>query len=93
VAAIIIGFLEIIHPVLAFHQIHCSATQISFGVVFEIPEPAENDEPYDIDSDYIPNFDKIVWEKNLDKYDQETLAKLILKSKPHKIKSGDFNQE
>ncbi|MCP3873748.1 MAG: hypothetical protein GY699_11400 [Desulfobacteraceae bacterium] len=80
------GFLEIIHPALAIHQIRCSRNQISFGVVFELGHD------HDIDSDYIPDFGKIVWKKNIDKYDEDMISSLISKSNPYKVKYGDFDQ-
>ena len=78
------GFIEIIHPALALHQESCSRSQISFGVIFEI---AEN---HDIDSVYIPNYNKIIWKKNIDQYDPATLASLIAASTPRKVKFGEF---
>ena len=80
------GFIEVIHPALELHQESCSRSQIIFGVIFEIAED------HDIDSAYIPDYNKIVWKKNLDQYDRATLAALIIKSTPHKVKFGKFGQ-
>jgi len=79
------GFIEIIHPALALHQESCSRSQISFGVIFEI------DKNHDINSVYIPDYNKIIWKKNIDKYDRATLDSLIAASTPHKVKFGEFD--
>ncbi len=80
------GFLEIIHPALALHQVRCSRNQITFGVIFEL------DSHHDMDSDYIPDYDQVVWKKNMDQYDKEKISSLIAASTPHKVKFGDFKQ-
>ena len=79
------GFTEIIHPTLALHQESCGRSQISFGVIFEI------DKNHDIDSVYIPDYNNIIWKKNLNKYDRATLASLIAASTPHKVTFGEFD--
>ncbi len=77
------GFLEIIHPALALHQIRCSRNQIDFGIVFEL-EP-----DFDIDSPFIPDYNMIVWKKNYKKFDQETLTQRIAACQPHKVRIGN----
>lgn len=76
------GFIEIIHPALALHQESCSRSQINFGVIFEIGKN------HDINSVYVPDYNKIIWKKNIDKYDRATLASLIAASTPRKVKFG-----
>jgi len=80
------GFVDVIHPALAIHQIACNRNQISFGVIFEL------DLDHDIDAAYTPNHSKIVWKKNIGKYDPAALDAIIAKANPHKVKFGDFDQ-
>ncbi|MCP4022308.1 MAG: hypothetical protein GY729_10735 [Desulfobacteraceae bacterium] len=80
------GFVEIIHPALELHQIRCNLTQLVFGIIFEI------DKDQDFKAVYIPDFDRIVWKKNLDKYEPDALTALIEKSIPHTAKFGDSHQ-
>ena len=77
------GFLEVIHPSLAVHQIRCSRNQIQFGLVFKL------DPSHDIDDRFTPDFSRVVWQKNPEKYDNKTVTELIGKARPHKIKFGN----
>jgi hypothetical protein len=76
------GFLEIIHPALAMHQVRCSRNQIEFGVVFELNDNV------DIDAPYTPDTKKIVWQLNLEKYDTAALASRIKECPPRKVRIG-----
>lgn len=79
------GFLEVIHPALELHQIRCSRNQISYGIVVGV------EENQDIDADYSPDFKKVVWEKNKDRYTREDLLKKISNAKSHKVRFFDSN--
>lgn len=76
------GFLEIIHPALAVHQIRRSRNQIEFGLIFEL------DDGVDIDAVLKPDFDKIVWKLNFDKYDKAAIVARIGNCRPHKVRMG-----
>ena len=76
------GFLEIIHPALAVHQIRCSRNQIEFGLIFEL------DDDVDIDAALKPDFDRIVWKLNVDKYDKPSILERIRNYKPHRVRMG-----
>ncbi len=76
------GFLEVIHPALALYQIRCSRNQIDFGVVFEL------EKTFDPDSEFSPDYQKIVWKLNFEKYDTGTLSERISTCRPHTMKIG-----
>ena len=79
------GFLEVIHPALALHQIRCSRNQIDFGVVFEL------EKTFDPDSSYSPDYQKIVWKLNFEKYDTGTLSERISACRPHTMRIGSMD--